>query len=344
MNTRTRLTAIALGLMLAGIAPAHAVTETQTLSTQSNTMDELATSQGGSTVTSRFASSFATFAGSQQNAEAILTGLRNGTPITLGGTATGGVTIAPSTKPMGYGSAFISMSLAQAQLAQYGITRPTAQQLQAALTGGTITVNNGATTATTGSTTNTVQLQGVLTQRASGMGWGQIANGMGVKLGKVISSIKTENHRLATTHHDDADEPHEIDRDKAAKRVTTASGNSKGYYDDDLSHTKGRRSGVTTAAGTAAAAGSTGKASASGITTAAGSTGGTYRRDGDHHRAYGSGIVTAAGGSFVYGSGSRSSGYEHGAGTVNAAGASVSGGITRAEGGHGESGSHGKKD
>ena len=47
------------------------------------------------------------------------------------------------------------------------------QQLQAALTGGTITTGTGATATTT-------QLQGVLTMRSQGMGWGQIAQKQGL--------------------------------------------------------------------------------------------------------------------------------------------------------------------
>lgn len=166
----------------------------QTLTTQATTMDQVSSTQDSNKVTTKFASDFATFAGSQENAEAMITGLRNGTPITLSGstTGTGGTTsstITPPTKPMGYGETYISMSLAKAQLASYGITEPTADELQAAMTGGTITTSTG----------ETVQLDGVLTQRADGMGWGQIAKADGFKLGRVISAMKSANKSLAST-------------------------------------------------------------------------------------------------------------------------------------------------
>lgn len=201
MKTGFRVKALALAFCLAGTGSAMAAEGAdQTLTVQSATMDRLTTTQGSTRVTTRFADDFATFAGSQENAEAILTGLRTGTPITLSGTATttgGGAAtvITPPTRPMGYGETYISMSLAKAQLAQYGITDPTPEELQAALTGGAITVTTVGATGT--STTQTVTLEGILTQRASGMGWGQIASANGFKLGPVISGMKSANKSLA---------------------------------------------------------------------------------------------------------------------------------------------------
>ena len=224
MHANLSLKAVVLALALAGMGPAVAADSTSTstsqLTTQSNTMDQLSTTQEPSKVTTKFASDFATFAGSQENAEAMITGLRNGTPITLantsttsGGTTTGGTTsgsttggtsttttsttIIPPTKPMGYGETYISMSLAKAQLASYGITNPTPEQLQAAMTGGTFTVTKIAADGTT--TTETLTIDGILNQRASGMGWGQIANANGFKLGRVISAMKSANKSLAAT-------------------------------------------------------------------------------------------------------------------------------------------------
>lgn len=206
MNMRFRLKAVALALCLAGMGPVLAATTSeQTLTTQSATMDQLTTTQEPTRVTTKFASDFATFAGSQENAEAMITGLRNGTPITLSGgatttgttttTTTLNTTIIPPTKPMGYGNTYISMSLAKAQLAQYGITEPTPEQLQAAMTGGELTITTVGANGTV--TTKTVTMDGILTQRASGMGWGEIAKANGFKLGQVISGMKSANKSLA---------------------------------------------------------------------------------------------------------------------------------------------------
>jgi hypothetical protein len=84
----------------------------------------------------------------------------------------------------------ISLALAQEQLIRLGITRPTPEQLNAVLTGGTLT--RGA-----GSRLTTVPLQGVLQMRAQGMGWGQIASAMGTKLGHVMGGLKQTNQQLA---------------------------------------------------------------------------------------------------------------------------------------------------
>jgi hypothetical protein len=94
---------------------------------------------------------------------------------------------------MGYGNVFTSLALAKQQLGQLGISQPTAGQLQAALTGGTITTGTGATT-------TTIQLQGILTMRSQGMGWGQIAQKQGTKLGPVISGLKSANQQMNTTN------------------------------------------------------------------------------------------------------------------------------------------------
>jgi hypothetical protein len=93
---------------------------------------------------------------------------------------------------MGHGNVFTSLALAKQQLGQLGINQPTPQQLQAALTGGTVTTGTGTTATTT-------QLQGVLTMRSQGMGWGQIAQAQGTKLGPVISSLKNANQQMTTT-------------------------------------------------------------------------------------------------------------------------------------------------
>jgi hypothetical protein len=89
--------------------------------------------------------------------------------------------ITPPTGKMGHGNVFTSLALAKQQLGQMGISQPTPEQLQAALTGGTITTGTGAT-----ATATTTQLNGILTMRSQGMGWGQIAQKQGTKLGPVV--------------------------------------------------------------------------------------------------------------------------------------------------------------
>jgi hypothetical protein len=79
---------------------------------------------------------------------------------------------------MGWGNVKIALALAQAELTSAGDANPTSADIQAALNGGTVT-----------SGTTTVTLTGVLTQRASGLGWGQIAHADNLNLGTVVSGV-----------------------------------------------------------------------------------------------------------------------------------------------------------
>jgi hypothetical protein len=189
-------TTLALGLS----AQAFADTAS-TLNTEASRMNTLAASHGETNVTGKISGTFNSFLGSDSNA--VVTGLRNGTPITLtrttlpvtpGGAPTLTTTvITPPTSQMGHGNVFTSLALAKQQLGQLGISQPTPEQLQAALIGGTVTTGAGATATTT-------QLQGVLTMRSQGMGWGQIAQQQGTKLGPVISGLKSANKQVTTTN------------------------------------------------------------------------------------------------------------------------------------------------
>lgn len=263
-----RLGAVALaGALAAGAAFAA---ETDGLASQARRMDSLAASQGNARVESRIGGDFTTLAGSQENSSALVTGLRNGTSITLTSTSTDAnglvttteTTFTPLTGKMGYGNVYTSLALAKYQLAQMGITNPTAAQLQAALNGGTITLNG-----------KDVPMTGVLELRAQGMGWGQIAQQYGTKLGPVISGMKSANAQVAS---------------QPAAATSAAGTTPKG-------------GGVTTAAGGSVGQGN-GKghgrdnAHGRGITTAGGGGGAGPASSQGQGNAYGRGIVTGAGG------------------------------------------------
>ncbi|HEU0290456.1 MAG TPA: hypothetical protein VFR39_06860 [Burkholderiales bacterium] len=170
----SRMAAFTTGILLAGSLAALAAETTPASATK---------------VEDKLVSEFAIFAGSQDNSRSLVTGLRQGSEVTLvnDGPAGGGATVPPTTRPMGYGNVRISLALAQEQLIRAGITQPTAEQLRASLVGGTVANNSGQTT----------ELQGVLQMRADGMGWGRIANEMGTKLGHVMSGLKQTNQQLA---------------------------------------------------------------------------------------------------------------------------------------------------
>lgn len=140
----------------------------------------------------QLAGQFESFAGSDANAQALVDGLRDGSEVTLeetttqadGSTTTTQTTFQPATGALGYGNVKIALSLAEASLAGAGITEPTADEIAAALNGGTLTLEDGST----------VDLGGVLTERAAGEGWGAIAQAMGFKLGDVMRSPNAAAH------------------------------------------------------------------------------------------------------------------------------------------------------
>ena len=135
----------------------------------------LAYQEHGGQADDRLVREYSRFAGSKSNAESLVHGLRNDTQVKL--TSNGRTTtFTPPTSKMGYGNVDIALSLAKASLAEEGIRNPTPEQIRAALAGGTVTTKSG----------QRVALPGVLKQRASGMGWGKVAQANGFKLGEVM--------------------------------------------------------------------------------------------------------------------------------------------------------------
>ena len=186
MKTRNLTLTLVCAAVLAALAMTPAVAQTSTTTdTSTDTTTSTTTTNPEST---RLGSEFATFVGSDTDSQALVTGLRDGTAVTLdqttlnpdGTSTTSQITFQPVTGQMGYGNVKIALSLAEASLTNAGITDPTAAEIAAALNGGTLTLADGTT----------VDLQGVLAARASGEGWGQIANTMGFKLGDVMRSPK----------------------------------------------------------------------------------------------------------------------------------------------------------
>jgi hypothetical protein len=113
------------------------------------------------------ADKFVTLAGSKENSESLITGLRNGTPVNL----SGGTSFTPPTGKMGSGNIDIALSLAREKLRQQGIRNPSSEQLKTVLLGD-------------------ARNPGILKQRAEGMGWGQVAQAQGVKLGDILRADK----------------------------------------------------------------------------------------------------------------------------------------------------------
>src|SRR5512139_1596897 len=190
---KTKQLALACAIALSALVAVPAFAQTSADDTTG-----VRTSTASGPESARLGTEFSTFAGSDTNAQALVTGLRDGTAITLDETVTNAdgtisttqTTIQPATGPLGYGNVRIALALAEASLAQQGITDPTAEEIAAALNGGTLTLADGTT----------VDLNGVLADRAAGQGWGQIANAMGFKLGDLMRSPNAVAHAAAAAH------------------------------------------------------------------------------------------------------------------------------------------------
>lgn len=184
-----KMRSLLLACCLAAAYPAHAE-ETSTTTTATTSTSTTTTAIGTSTNTeTKLTTEFAEFLGGPEQASAVVSGLRQGTafsldalvPTPIDSTATSGTTgtstpttittIDPPTGTMGYGNVRITLRLAEAQLNQMGITQPTTEELAAVLIGGEI---------------NGTQVDGILTLRADGMGWGQIAKEYGMTVGQLM--------------------------------------------------------------------------------------------------------------------------------------------------------------
>ncbi len=250
-----KVSAIALTVGLIAGAPGLSPAQTAAdLNGQVTTMNELTTNPGQTNVVGKISGDFNPFLGADANG--VVTGLRNGTPITLTSLTpnpTPGLppiptttVITPPTGQMGYGNVYISLALAKQQLSTLGITQPTPQQLQAALTGGTITQTgaNGAIT--------TTNLQGVLAMRSQNMGWGQIAQRLGTKLGPVMSSMKSANKNFSTASTASAKGAGStpgVQSGNSTSGIVSAGGKAHGNSAHGISTGKGSGEGIVSAAG-----------------------------------------------------------------------------------------------
>ena len=98
--------------------------------------------------TSALAAKYATWAGGRENAQAIVNGLAHGSSITLVSSSRGhGRNLAGFTPKRALAPDEIADALANAQktLSRLGINKPNAEQIQAALIGGEVTLPNGRT-------------------------------------------------------------------------------------------------------------------------------------------------------------------------------------------------------
>jgi len=130
--------------------------------------------------TAKLVDEYSDLAGSEKNAESLVTGLRTGSTITLEPIAEDDKTITFESPTRNLGNGEIKIVLVMADKLLSGDDTPTNQDLYNALMGD----------------------KGVLTMRAEGMGWGQIANALGFRLGEVMRSGKAGSASAASPRAD----------------------------------------------------------------------------------------------------------------------------------------------
>jgi hypothetical protein len=169
-HTLTICTLVALPFAAAAQTTTGTTTTTTSTTTSTPTTSTTTTTTANTTVSmDKLVDKYTTLAGSKENAKKLVTGLREGGDIKIGSE-----TIKTPTDKMGVGNVNIALALTQAKLDQDGIEKPTTKQLNGALTD-------------------------ILKMRADGMGWGQIAQKMDMKLGDVMGNrpdrvAKVEKH------------------------------------------------------------------------------------------------------------------------------------------------------
>lgn len=243
---------------------------------------------------------YSELAGSSTNLQNLTQGLRSSSPITLTTVSPTGevnvTTFSPPTKPMGYGNISRTLDFASKELAAAGIVNPTADQLQAALMGGSVINSQG----------QVVNMQGVLQLRSDGMGWGQIAHHLNIS---PAASVNGQQASLANRIAGNVSRMPLLNADDPPRDL---GGNAYGA----------QRSGIVNANGNGGGS----------IQTAAGSPGVSDKGHADKMTGNErSSIVSAAGA----GSNTAGNGYAlgHARGIVNAGGASAGyGGIMHGDG------------
>jgi hypothetical protein len=118
------------------------------------------------------AAHFEAFAGSRDNALALVESLRHGSAVRLAAPAPAAenalpafTLIEPAAGAMEWPDVESALAVAQDTLARAGITRPTAEQLEAVLVGGELSNARG----------EQLTVPGVLPLRAAGIDWGRVA-------------------------------------------------------------------------------------------------------------------------------------------------------------------------
>lgn len=204
-----------------GTASAHTETQVTTIVQQID--------RQGPAIVDRAVTQFATVTCTEDNARKLIEALHSGNEVTLTSDKGESVTFKP-TSPLGYGEAYLAMSLAVETLRQNGITGcATPEQWRSVLIGGPLSgaTSISAVSSSSASASSTSNFPGILVLRQQGQGWGQIAQTTHVQLGTVVSSAQSSlnlsNSTSSSTRSGLSSSTGEMDQSKSS---TSTSGSS----------------------------------------------------------------------------------------------------------------------
>jgi hypothetical protein len=164
----------------------------QLLKSESEQLLKLSAVVGNGFAGDRISGEFAGFAGSIDNADDLVSGLRRGVMVALatarGGAAPEPVYIPVPTPPMDNVDIYLSLAFARQRLREQGIAAPTPDQIKAALIGDVPARGDGAAD---------IARPGVLAQRRQGLDWLSIARADDRSLEAVLESMHGFNRDLA---------------------------------------------------------------------------------------------------------------------------------------------------
>lgn len=192
--------------------------------------------QDNQQVSSTLAGNYTQLAGSQDNANALVNGLRTGQSITLTSKSGTSTTVEGSGKSMGWGGVNNTLALVQASLQKANITNPTGSELALAVSS-------------------------ITALRSAGMGWGQIAQSMGLNLGAVVSSSRASEKALShRSSHSEVEHGLEAEHQQGELHKSGTATEHAGKSDDSAGRNSGQK-GDDGAKGSSGSSSSGGKGS-----------------------------------------------------------------------------------
>lgn len=214
-----------------GTASAHTETQVTTIVQQID--------RQGPAIVDRAVTQFATVTCTEDNARKLIEALHSGNEVTLTSDKGESVTFKP-TLPLGYGEAYLAMSLAVETLRQNGITGcATPEQWRSVLIGGPLSgaTSISAVSSSSASASSTSNFPGILVLRQQGQGWGQIAQTTHVQLGTVVSSAQSSlnlsNSTSSSTRSGLSSSTGEMDQSKSTTSPSTTGAKARSTHDDD---------------------------------------------------------------------------------------------------------------